>query len=407
LPSSCRLQYRILQITVSRRRAVMGGIGIVGTGISGLQLALYLQSAEIETTVYSPQTAAELRAGRLPNLVFRWAPTLDRERQLDVFDWDDHAIGAMHVRVAGDPPLGFCGRLSRPACGTDFRIYLPALLARYESRGGRVVGGPCGPRDLGRLAERHDLVVVAAGRDGFGGVFPRDPARSPHERPARHLCAGLYRGVTWPEPAGIELVLVPGGGEIFQLCFHSFEGPVTALSVEAVPGGPLDRLSHLDQAANPAAFEAALLGLLESAAPSIRARIDRSAFGLTRREDLVQGRLVPVVRRAWAALGDGKHALAVGDAWILNDPIAAQGANLGSRCAFLVGEAIAAGGPYDEVFCRRVEERMWEAAAAPTALSNALLEPPAPPVIDLLVRAAQDQTLADCFVSGFGDPEGM
>ena len=33
----------------------MGGIGIVGTGISGLQLALYLQSAGINTTIYSPR----------------------------------------------------------------------------------------------------------------------------------------------------------------------------------------------------------------------------------------------------------------------------------------------------------------------------------------------------------------
>lgn len=87
--------------------------------------------------------------------------------------------------------------------------------------------------------------------------------------------------------------------------------------------------------------------------------------------------------------------------------MAAQGANLGSRCALLLGESIAAGGPYDEAFCQRVEARLWEAAEAPTMLSNGLLEPPSPGVIDLLVRAGQDQALADRFVSGFGDPEGM
>jgi hypothetical protein len=38
-------------------------------------------------------------------------------------------------------------------------------------------------------------------------------------------------------------------------------------------------------------------------------------------------------------------------------------------------------------------------------LPNGLLEPPGEPVIDLLVRAAQDQGTADRFVAG--DPGGM
>lgn len=388
----------------------MGGIGIVGTGISGLQLALYLQSAGIETTVYAPQSLEQHRSGRLPNCVVRWAPTLDRERELGVFHWPDNLMTTLHFRVAtfpGEPPVAFSGRLTRPANTTDFRLYLPALYEDYERRGGRVVVGQCPPAELGRLAARHELVVIAAGRDGFGGIFPRDGSRSPHEHPPRRITAGLFRGIVWPEPAGIDFVLVPGGGEILQIPFHSFDGPITALAVNASPGGPLDVLSGLRYDDDPTRFEKALVELLDNFAPSIRSRLDQSSFGLNRPDDLLQGRLVPVVRRAWAALGDGRHAVAIGDAWILNDPVAAQGANLGSRCAFLVGEAIAGGGPYDAAFCRRLETRLWEAAEAPTMLSNALLEPPPPAVIDLLVRAGRDQALADRFVSGFGDPEGM
>jgi 2-polyprenyl-6-methoxyphenol hydroxylase-like FAD-dependent oxidoreductase len=99
--------------------------------------------------------------------------------------------------------------------------------------------------------------------------------------------------------------------------------------------------------------------------------------------------------------------MAVGDAWILTDPIAAQGANLGSRCAFILGEAISAGGPYGERFCRETEDVLWRAAEAPTILSNALLEPPTEPVVDLLLRASQDQTLADQFGRGFGEPDRL
>ena len=108
-----------------------------------------------------------------------------------------------------------------------------------------------------------------------------------------------------------------------------------------------------------------------------------------------------------APLDHGRFALAIGDAWILNDPIAAQGANLGSRCAFLLGDSIVAGGPYDEAFCRRVEAELWAAAAAPTMLSNGLLEPPTEAVIGVLARAAQDQAVADRFAVGFGNPEDM
>jgi 2-polyprenyl-6-methoxyphenol hydroxylase-like FAD-dependent oxidoreductase len=385
----------------------VGGIGIVGTGISGLQLALYLQRAGVDTLMYSAQSSEEIREGRLANLVYRWAPTIDREGQLGLDVRAEHAMGAMQVRVAGAPELSFCGRLAAPARATDFRIYLSALLDHYEERGGRVVVGPCEPAGLGALAREHELIVVAAGRDGFGGVFPRDPARSPHTGPARHLAAGLYRGVAWPEPAGPDMTLVPGAGEIFELAFNSFDGPVAALSVEAIPGGPLDTLSGLSYDADPGAFEAALLALLEEFAPVVFERIDHSAFGLTRPLDLLQGRLRPVVRKAWSPLGDGRHALAIGDAWILNDPIAAQGANLGSRCAFLMGEAIAAGGPYDDDFCQGVEAELWAAAAAPTMLSNALLAPPPPEVLTVLAQAANDQAMADRFVSGFGDPEGM
>jgi 2-polyprenyl-6-methoxyphenol hydroxylase-like FAD-dependent oxidoreductase len=204
----------------------------------------------------------------------------------------------------------------------------------------------------------------------------------------------------------VEFVVVPGAGEIFQVCFHSFDGPVSGLSVEAVPGGPLDVLPRVGRE-NRKGFEAAVLGLLHTYAPTIHERVDGAVFGLTGAQNLLQGQLTPVVRRSRAPLGDGKQAVAIGDAWILNDPIAAQGANLGSRCAFVLGQAIAAGGPYDDAFCKQAEADLWAAAAAPTMLSDALLAPPPPEVFNVLARAAQDQAMADRFVSGFGDPEGM
>src|ERR1044072_6375494 len=76
------------QPTVSRGRN-MTSIGIVGTGISGLQLALTLQQAGVDTTLYAEHTPDEMRQSRLPNPVSRFGPTLARERALGVDHWAD------------------------------------------------------------------------------------------------------------------------------------------------------------------------------------------------------------------------------------------------------------------------------------------------------------------------------
>src|SRR5581483_4382186 len=379
----------------------MDAVGIIGTGISGLHLALYLQAAGVPTTVYAPRPLGEHPSSPLPNTVVRWAHTLARECELGIDLPAAPALRAMHIRVAGTP-VDFSGTLPAPADATDFRMHLPRLAGAYQERGGNLVIEACGAADLERLSRSHELVVVAAGRDGFGGAFPRDHDRSPHPAPRRHLTVGLYRGVTWPDPAGVEMTLVPGGGEIFHIPFMSFGGPVSGLSVEAIPGGPLDVLERVPVADLPGR----MLGLLERFAPELRARIEPGSFALTRPIDMLQGRLTPVVRRVWTGLPCTRNVLAIGDAWITNDPIAAQGANLGSRGAFLLGELIVNARSHDEIFRHTVEDRLWAAAQAPTAISNALLEPPSPHVLDLLGRAVGDQHLADQLCD-FGDPEGM
>lgn len=385
----------------------MGGVGIIGTGISGMQLALYLQMHNVDTTVYAPLSIDGHRRMRLPNCVMRWAPTVERERKLDAFHWEGNDVSAVHLRVVGDEPLSFTGRLTAPANTTDFRLYVPRLMETYANRGGKTIVLPCSPASLPSLAERHDLIVVAAGRDGFGGVFARDASRSPNQGPRRHLTAGLYNGVAWPEPAGVEFSMSPGVGEIFHVCFHSFDGPTSVIAVEGIPGGPLAALSEMNYDADPRAFESTLLDLVTMYAPSIRERVDLATFGLARPVDLLQGRLAPVVRRGWTAIERDKYAVAVGDAWILNDPIGAQGANLGSRCAFELGDMIAGGGPFDESFCRHAENRLWALAEAPTTLSNALLDPPPEHVVRLLVQATVDERVADRFANGFAEPEKL
>jgi hypothetical protein len=384
----------------------MTSIGIVGTGISGLTLALTLQQAGIDTTLYAEKTPDEMRAGRLPNSVVRFGSTVARERALGVEHWDS-VIDAMHVSILGTP-VAFHGRVAEPACAVDFRVFLPRLLEDYANRGGRVVYGAMGPGDIVARGADHDLTVVAAGRDAVGAFFPRDEERSPHTAPQRVLCSAFYRGVAPLEPHGGSMSLAPGAGELFTFPFISrHEGPVTSILVEAIPGGPLEPLARTDHAADPWAFDALALDLIRRYAPLLHDRIDPAWWGVTDSRDILQGALTPVVRKPYCEVAPGRFVVAVGDAYVTNDPIAGQGANLGSLSAAVLAEAICEDLAYDEWFCRNLERRLWTCAEPVVNFSNALLAPPPPHVEAILGAAWERQSVADAFVDNFAHPDAM
>ena len=385
----------------------MGRIAIAGAGISGLTLALRLQQLGVETTLWTDRTPDQIRAGRLLNLVARFEPTLARERALGVNHWDfpDFAMVSAHVDVVGTP-IAFRGDLDQPARFVDFRIYLARLLEDYAERGGRVVVDPAPVAGALAAGSDHALVVVAGGRES-SSVFPRDPVRSPYDAPQRVLCAGTFRGIAFPDPLGLSFNISPGAGEVFQSPIFSFDGRVSGVLFEGIPGGPFERLVHMRYEDDPVAFEAEVLRLFRDHAPSVYDRVEKAEFGLTRPVDLLQGAITPTVRRTWVRQDSGTYAIAVGDAWVVNDPLTGQGANLGSHCAWVLADAIVADGVYDELFCRLVEERMWQMAGPVTEWSNAFLQPPPEHVLELLGAATADKAVADALIGGFADPQAM
>ena len=54
-------------------------IGIIGAGIGGLHLALYLQKAGIDATILTDRTPEEVAEGRLLNTVAHHSITIARE----------------------------------------------------------------------------------------------------------------------------------------------------------------------------------------------------------------------------------------------------------------------------------------------------------------------------------------
>ena len=210
----------------------MNGIGIVGSGIAGLHLGLYLQQHGIPATIYSDRTPDQIRAGRLPNSVARFEHTRNRDRQLGVEHWEspDLGISCVYFYLGSDSPLVFRGDLQQPGCFVDMRIYLGRLLEDFAARGGHVEIGALDASDVARLAAGHDLMVVASGRGSLAEMFPRVPERSPYTQPQRRLMSGLFRGVTMPEPLGVSFNISPGHGEVFQAPFYSFVGDVHVLN---------------------------------------------------------------------------------------------------------------------------------------------------------------------------------
>lgn len=386
----------------------MSDIGIIGSGISGLQLALRLQQLDVPVTLYSEQTAEELGSVRPRNFPARFAPTQRREDSLGVHAWqfDDARVHGWAVTVHGeDADLEFTAALTPPSSVVDFRLYLPHLLNEFAQRGGNVVIGPVDVDEVGR---RHDLVVVANGNRSMRQLFPVDETRSPYTAPQRILCSGFYHGIEEDVPHQLDIHFLPGLGEIFRIPFLTRLGPAHVLAFEAVPGGPLESPAHLDSAADPVGFHREVLRLVAEFAPSLRERIDTGRFGLIAPGELAQGGITPAVRRGWASLADGTCALAIGDAWITNDPLTAQGANLGSHTAFALADLItSATGPLDDGFCRDASARLWDHARHVVEWSNAFLAPPPPHVQGLFGRAAGDKRVADAFVSGFHDPVAM
>jgi 2-polyprenyl-6-methoxyphenol hydroxylase-like FAD-dependent oxidoreductase len=386
-------------------------IGIVGTGISGLHLALRLMQFGIDAVLYTAQEPDDIRNGPPLNFVTRFDSTREREKDLGVIRWSSSAYDNawMHMQVEGPEGFSFAAQLPRPASSVDFRIYLASLLEEYRERGGDLVRRRVSDHaELAELAGGHDLLVVAAGRGALTDTFPRDPARSPYPSAPRHLAGGLFLGVRPPEPPGMTMHMVPGAGEIHAPTYHSFGGRVTAVLVEAVPGGPFGAVTDRARRDDPHRFTKDVLELITAYAPALRARVDEREFALARPVDMLRGAVVPMVRRGWAEPAEGRFALAIGDAWITNDPLTAQGANLGSALAFQLADALREHtGAYDERFCRSVSERMWATAQPVVDWTNMFIGEPPPQMGTLLAAAAADQRVADAFVANLDRPDAM
>ena len=382
-------------------------IGIIGAGIAGLHLGLYLRQHDIDVTIVSDRTADQITKARLPNTAAHFAVTIDREKMLGVDHWSDPEFHyTCHNHSFGGPQrLEFRGDFTRPSRAIDHRVYLPRLMEDFEALGGSIELKPVDALALGPLAQRFDLLVVASGRGTLAQAFEREPDASPYDRPQRQLLAALFSGIRRTNPVGATLSVSPGHGELIDIPILTFGGMASALLFENIPGGELEKLARVRYDENPKGFIELVLAKLEQHHPHIYNRIDPGSFDLCAPNDILQGGVTPVLRRSFLDLGEGKFAVAAGDVHCTVDPLLGQGANIASHSAMALAEEIVKDRALDVRFCERVEQRRRERILCASRWTNIMLQPPSPDLMDLIIEMSRNPDLCNEFTSNFNYPE--
>lgn len=382
-------------------------IGIVGAGIAGLHLGLYLQKHGVDATVITDRTPDEYRGMRLINTVAHHHVTLAREDELGVNHWQEPKLHYYyHDHYFNFPqPLSFRGDFSRPSRAVDYRIYLPALMQDFERRGGKIEIRRIEEGDIQPLVSRFDLLVVSTGKGALGQLFTYRPEHTPYSQPQRRLCVGLYTGVRQPDPMNVTLSVSPGHGEMIVIPTVTFSGIANALLMENVPGADLEELATLNYEEDRKHFLQTVLDKLEKHHPTTYDRIDTARFDLAQPQDLLQGGIVPTVRNTVVEFDDGKCAIALGDVHSVVDPMMGQGANVASYAAFVLGEEIVKSDVLDARFCEKVDLKRQDRVLAAARWTNIMLQPPSEALGMLIGTMCQNQALADEFTENFNYPD--
>ncbi|MEU1180150.1 styrene monooxygenase/indole monooxygenase family protein [Streptomyces sp. NPDC005820] len=385
----------------------MRSIAVIGAGQSGTQLALGLLDRGYEVTLVTDRGPDEVRRGRVMSSQCMFDTGLRTERALGLDDWQGECpqISGIAVSLVGED-VSWSASLDAPAQSVDQRVKCAAWMERYEQSGGRLVVRAATAADLEEYARTHDLVVVATGKGELGRIFPRDPERSPYDRPHRALALTYVTGaLPRPGDTAVDLRIVPGVGEYFTFPALTVTGPCEIMVFEGVPDGPMD---CWDDVRTPEQHLRRSLEILERFFPDEYERCRTAS--LTDEGGVLRGRLTPTVRRPVAQLPSGRHVLGMADAIVLCDPLTGQGSNNAAQAAEHYLDSILRHGEDDftPAWMRRTFDGYWRGWAQwSVAWTNALLAGLQPHQRQFIAEAAEVPEAAAALVNGFDDPRTL
>jgi hypothetical protein len=171
--------------------------------------------------------------------------------------------------------------------------------------------------------------------------------------------------------AAEEWSVVPGIGDFFAIPALWECGPCHVVCMEGFVGGPIDQFTGVK---DPDEILRRTQAIFEEWLPWERNRWNNVT--LTDRGGAICGGFPPVVRTPVARLPNGKPVIAYGDAYILMDPLTAQGANTHLKNIPLFLDAIrAADGAFTESWMHATADQMWTLAGKVEAVQEQYLNP--------------------------------
>ena len=384
----------------------MRNITIIGAGQSGLQLGLGLRQKGYSVRLVSNRTAEDFAAGKVMSSQFMFNDALQSERDLGINDWEKQcpytdALGVTIAAPDGGKAIDWVYTLDRPGQAVDQRVKYPGWMKKFQELGGELVIHDAKIADLETYARESDLVIVAGGKGDITKLFERDAERSPFDKPMRALALTYVTGLAPYQPTRVAFNIAPTVGEYFVFPALTITGPCEIMVFEGIPGGPMDCWNDVK---TPEQHLECSLDILKKFYPW-EAERSRNAK-LTDANGILSGRFAPTVRKPIARLPSGALVLGIADAVVLNDPITGQGSNNAAKSARIYLRRILDQGnkPFDAAWMQQTFDEYWNYAQFVTGWTNAMLQPPPPHVINILVAAQGKPKVGKAFVNGFDDP---
>lgn len=375
-------------------------ICIVGSGTAGLYLA-YALKEDFDVTVISHRTAEQLRNGRVMSTQVHFGEAREREHRFSMPKWDDQSqIKSIHISI-GDQKL-FAGMLEEPALSVDQRWYFSHCMDNLEKLNIPILTKKISEDNLEKLMSEFDLVIDCTGKSGPLIPFPIEKELSPFMTPQRKCIAGYFHGIKPLSPQGINVVVLPEQGEMFEIPAITEFGPVTILFLMAIPNKSLDVFQGIKM---PEEFTLIMKNTVQTLFPEINSRIEDETFSLCDDRGFLQTAITPAIRKPYT-LFQNKLVVGCGDSVFLNDPITGQGCNLSSYCAEKLYEILM---EYkDSAWDIQVGETYWSRTKPyvkkVTEWTNTMTQPLPEHVIKQLLQGAEDHTKANRIAEWFADP---
>jgi len=383
-------------------------IAIVGAGQSGLLLAFTLMRYNYSVNLFNNRSGEQINSGRILSSQGMFDSALKIERELGLDFWEEQAPKNEVVTFSlvnslnGENILKWQGKTIKPYLSVDQRIKFPVWMKKFEEENGKLTIEDINLTKLDEIVKVHDLTIIAGGKGEICQSFPRNETLSIFKKPQRVLSCLYVNEVVPGNPSGVRANIIPDVGEFFIMPGLTHNGLCEMMLFEGIPNGPFDCWQNIKNVNEQ--FEMALK-LLQRFLPE-EAKRCRNAKPTDNNAGLM-GSYTPVIKHPTFQLPCGKYVLGIGDAIVLNDPIAGQGANNACKATEIYVEQIMKhkSKKFDKSWMEETFKLYWEKQGKyATQFSNLLLSPPESHFLELLKAASTSTTLANLFANAFDEP---